>query len=50
MIASDYTTLYLPIAVGFLISAWRAAADASIRSLLISRTACSTYDMSQLSD
>lgn len=40
----NYRTLYLPdVAVGLRISACRAAAEASMRSLLISRTACSTY-------
>lgn len=38
-----YTTLYRPAtALGFLISACNAAADASISRRLISRTACST--------
>ena len=40
---SPQTTLYLPaVAVGLRISACKAAADASISNLLISRTACST--------
>jgi hypothetical protein len=38
-----YRTVYLPtVPVGFRISACKAAAEASTRSLLISRTACST--------
>ena len=43
IITTYYTTLYRPAtALGFLISACRAAADASISRRLISRTACST--------
>jgi len=44
----NYNTLYRPeVAVGLRISACNAAAEASMRRRLISRTACSTYQRDQ---